>query len=170
MSLTTRLRIVLVVLAAVLALAGVSAAAASPPGTHGTFTTTSTSFANIRMVGDDTYIENTATIAYTGTFSGTSTVRGNLIFHPDGSAIFFDIETFTGTVNGIPSVVTFYLSGGGNITTGTYEGTQEIVNASGALANLHGKISQVGKVVDKDKGPFGTYTGQLRAHGRGWDE
>src|SRR5437764_990061 len=100
MSQAGRLRLVLAALAAVLAVAGITNVAASP-ATGGTFTTTAATFANTRTVGADTFIELTATVAYTGTLSGTSTVRGNLIIHPDGSANFYDIETFTGTVNGV---------------------------------------------------------------------
>ena len=45
-------------------------------------------------------------MSYTGTFSGTSALHGILIFHADGSANAHDVETFTGTVNGVPGTVT----------------------------------------------------------------
>jgi hypothetical protein len=83
-----------------------------------------------------------------------------LIFHPDGSATFHDIETFTGTVNGKSGTVTFQLFGGAG-SGGDYHGTQIIVRGTGDLAKLHGLLRQVGGVTDINKGPAGTYTGQL---------
>jgi len=47
------------------------------------------------------------TADYTGTFTGTSTLHGTLIVHADGSASFHDVETFTGTVDGVPGTVDF---------------------------------------------------------------
>jgi hypothetical protein len=98
------------VLAAV-ALGAAPGAATSPPTeVSGTFTTTSATFNNMRTVGGNTIIDLSATVAYTGTFTGTSTVNGILIFHSDGTgaqfppwrANFHDVEIFTGTVNGVP--------------------------------------------------------------------
>ncbi len=170
MAITARLRTILVALAVLLAVAGAAAtgAAAAPPVADGTFTYTSSAFTNVRMVGPDTFIELTATVAYTGTFSGTSTVRGNLIIHADGSANFYDIETFTGTVNGVSGIVTFYLAGSG--PAGEYQATAIVVHGTGALANLRGELHQVGVVPDKEKGPFGTYTGKIHTRGGGRDD
>ena len=170
MTLTARLRTILVALAALLAVAVAAAtgAGAAPPAAHGIFTTTSAVFNNVRMVGTDTFIDLTSTVAYTGTFSGTSTVRGNLIIHADGSANFYDIETFTGTVNGVSGIVTFYLAGSG--PAGDYQGTAVIVDGTGALATLRGELHQVGTVADKDQGPFGTDTGPVRTRGGGHDD
>src|SRR5215208_5132605 len=107
-------RLFLLTLVAVLALGGVSGAAAAPPtSASGTFTTTSAIFNSVRSADGNTIIDLSSTIAYTGTFTGTSAVRGILIFHPNGSANFHDVETFTGTVNGVPGTVTFNDSGGG---------------------------------------------------------
>jgi hypothetical protein len=115
--------------------------------------------------GDDTIIDLTSTVAYTGTFNGTSIVRGILIFHADGSATFHDVETFTGEVDGVSGTVTFDLRGGSPAPADaglSYEGTAVVVGGTGDLASLRGVVRQIGAVQDKAKGPFGTYTGQVQ--------
>jgi hypothetical protein len=164
-----RVRLLLVALVAVSAAAGVTGAAASPPtDASGTFTTTSATFNSMREVGGNTIIDLSSTIAYTGTFTGTSTVHGLLIFHSGGTGVqfppwranFHDVEIFTGTVNGVPGTVTFNIKGS-NDPSGAVKGTYTIVSATGELAGLHGVLSQVGKI-ETPSGPFGTYTGQIQ--------
>jgi len=165
MSIIGWLRLLLISLAVVLAVAGVTgAAAASPPtSASGTFTYTSSTFNSVRQAGGNTIIDLSATVSYTGTFSGTSTVQGTLIFHPDGTANFHDVETFTGTVNGVPGTVTFNLAGTGSMAppAGSFQGTDVIVSGTGGLANLRGVLSEVGTVPAPLPGPLGTYTGQI---------
>jgi hypothetical protein len=156
-----RLGQVLVALAALVALGGSPSAAASPPtDASGTFTTTSATVSNVRLAGGNTMIDLRSTIAYTGTFTGTSVVEGHLIIHADGSANFHDFEIFTGTVNGVLGTVTWNLTGGGGLID-PYRGTAVIVGATGELAGLHGVLRQVGRVDDPAAGPFGTYSGQI---------
>jgi len=159
-------RLFLLTLVAVLALGGVTGAAAAPPtSASGAFTTTSATFNSARSADGNTIVDLSATLAYTGTLNGTSTLHGHLIIHPNGSANFRDVEIFTGTVNGAPGSVTFNLTGAGRpgSTAGSfvYEGTQAIVSGTGELANLHGVLTQVGTVSDTAAGPFGTYTGEI---------
>src|SRR5439155_19267478 len=111
----------------------------------GTFTYTSSSFNSIRLAGGNTIIDLSATVSYTGTFSGTSTVEGILIFHADGSANFHDVETFTGTVNGVAGTVTFNLTGR-NGPSLDIQATDTIVSATGYLAGRHGVLSMAGSV------------------------
>jgi hypothetical protein len=155
------------VLAAV-ALGAAPGAATSPPtAASGTFTTTSATFNSTREAGGNTIIDVSATLAYTGTFTGTSTLHGLLIFHSDGvgpqfppwRANFHSVEIFTGTVNGVPGTVTFNLNGS-NDPSGAIKATYTIVSATGELAGLHGVLSQVGKI-ETPSGPFGTYSGQI---------
>jgi len=162
MSLTGRIRLLLVPLAAALAVASATGAAASPLSMgSGTFTTTSAQFVHVRSAGATTIVDPlVAHLTYTGTFSGTSVVQGILIFHPDGSATFHDVETFTGTVDGIPGTVTFSLDGG-STPDGAYHGTDVIVRGTGGLASLHGVMRQVGTVAPPQQPPLGTYTAQL---------
>jgi hypothetical protein len=165
MSITGWLGLLLISLAVVLAVAGVTGAAAAAPPTSasGTFTYTSSTFNSVRQAGGNTIIDLSATVSYTGTFSGTSTVQGTLIFHPDGTANFHDVETFTGTVNGVPGTVTFNLAGAGSMAppAGSFKGTDVIVSGTGGLANLRGVLSEVGTVPAPLPGPLGTYTGQI---------
>ena len=85
-------RLFLLTLVAVLALVGVTGAAAAPlTSVSGTFTTTSATFNSTRSADGNTIVDLSATLAYTGTFNGTSTLHGHLIFHPNGSANFRDV-------------------------------------------------------------------------------
>jgi hypothetical protein len=109
-------------------------------------------------------------VVYTGTFTGTSTVHGTLIFHSGGTGVqfppwranFHDIEVFTGTVNGVEGTVTFNLNGS-NDPTGAFKATQTIVSATGDLAGLQGVLKQEGTI--GPGGPVGTYTGQIQFDG-----
>ncbi len=74
--------------------------------------------------------------AYTGTFTGTSTLNGILVIHADGSANFHDVETFTGTVNGVAGTVTFHLTGHNDADLVVHETRRPA--AKGCLAGLHG--------------------------------
>jgi hypothetical protein len=140
---------------------GTTAAAASPPmSAQGTFAYLASTFDGVRVEGGNTIIDNlSATVAYTGAFSGTSTLHGKLILHADGTANFHDIETFTGTVDGIPGTVTLSLEGATH-PNGAVEATDTVLRATGALADLHGVLDLVG-TVPSPSGPVGTYSGQL---------
>ena len=107
----------------------------------------------------DLIVDVSATASYTGTFSGTSTLHGILIIHADGSANFHDVETFTGTVNGVPGTVTFNLTGSNDAALAVHA-TATIVDAGGELAGLHGVLHEVGTVVFPT-GPMGTYSGKI---------
>jgi hypothetical protein len=160
MSNTRRLYLLLVPLVVLLAVVGtIDAAASPPPSASGTFTYTSSTFNSIRSAGGNTIIELTATVVYTGTFSGTSVLEGKLIVHADGSANFHDVETFTGTVNGVPGTVTFNLTGRNDSSLAVHA-TATIVSASGGLAGLNGVLREVG-TVQIPTGPVGTYSGQI---------
>lgn len=160
MSNTRRLYPLLVPLVFLFAAVGTPGAAASPPtSASGTFTYTSSTLNPIASAGANTIFDVTATVAYTGTFSGTSVLEGTLILHADGSANFHDVEIFTGTVNGVPGTVTFNLTGRNDASLAIHA-TATIVSASGGLAGLHGVLSEVG-AVQIPVGPLGTYSGQI---------
>ncbi len=162
MSSTARFRLLLVSLVAVLAVSGASGAAASPrTSASGAFIYTSSTFNDVRLAGGNTIIGDlNATVSYTGTFVGTSTVKGTLILHSNGSANFHDVETFTGTVNGVSGTVTFNLNGSSD-PAGNVRATAVIVSATGGLADLHGVLKEVG-TVPSPIGPAGTYSGQIQ--------
>ena len=162
MSTTARIRLLLVAVVVLLGAVAASGAAASPPiSASGTVTYQSATFNSIRSAGGNTIIDLSATVAYTGTFSGTSTLHGTLILHPNGSANFHDVETFTGTVNDVPGTVTLDLNGS-NDSTLVVHATATIVSASGGLAGLHGVLHEVGTVVIPT-GPVNTYSGQIQS-------
>jgi Protein of unknown function (DUF3224) len=158
---TVLTRSLLVPLAIVLAAAGSTTAHASTPMlATGTFHNTDSTFYDVRTAGANTIIEhNVAHAVYTGTFTGTSTVEGLLIFHPNGTANGTDIETFTGTVNGVPGTVTLRLTFGGAGLV--FRGTDVILSATGGLAGLHGVLDETG-MTTIPIGPSGTYSGQIQ--------
>ncbi len=161
MSTTRQLRGLLVLLTVLVAMVvAAGAAAARPTLASGTVGNTSATFNSTRMVGGDLIADVSGTRAYTGTFRGTSVLRGILIVHPDASAFFVDIETFTGTVNGVPGTVTFLLTGSNDAALEVHS-TSTILGATGELAGLHGVLHEVGTVV-LPNGPVGTYSGYIR--------
>jgi hypothetical protein len=165
MSTTICLRLLAVAAVASLAMVAASSAAASPPiAASGTLTYTSSTFNSSRAAGGNLIFDLSATVSYTGTLSGTSTLHGTLIFHPDGTANFSDIETFTGTVNGVPGTVTFNLNGHADPALNV-SATDVVVDASGQLAGLHGVLSETAVVLDPLVGPVGTYGGQIELRG-----
>jgi hypothetical protein len=146
---------------ATFALVAAPGAVASPPATaSGSFTYTSSTFNSIQMAGGNTIIDLSATVSYTGTFSGTSTVEGTLILHANGSANFHDVETFTGTVNGVAGTVTFDLTGGNGPGFMNFHATDTVISASGGLAGLHGVLRWEDVTLGAN-GPVGTYSGQI---------
>lgn len=157
-ALRLRLPIVALVVAAIGLTAG--GAPASPPATvSGSYVYTDSWFESFRSAGGNAIIELHATVEYTGTFTGTSTVHGVLIAHADGSANFHDVEVFTGTVNGVPGTVTLNLAGSNDAGLNV-KATSTIVSATGALAGLHGTLRLAG-TVQIPQGPVGTYSGRL---------
>ncbi len=161
MTSTVRRCLLLVPLMVPLAGAEVATAAASPPtSASGSFAYLSSTFNDVRTAGGNTIIDDlTATVSYTGTFSGTSTVQGRLILHANGTANFHDVETFTGTVNGVPGTVTFNLDGRSD-RAGVVRATDVVVSATGELAGLHGVIRELGTVPTLN-GPVGSYTAAI---------
>jgi hypothetical protein len=103
-------------------------------------------------------IELSSTVTYTGLLEGNSTVQGTLTVHHDGSGNFQGVETFTGTVNGIPGTLTFDLVGNSDLYQ-SIQMTNTITNGTGQLASLQGLLSKAGII--KDNGPVGTYTTQI---------
>ena len=160
MSITSPIRLLLVSFVAFLAVAGVTGVGASPPtSASGTFTYTSCVPNSTKVVGGNTIIDFTCTVAYTGTFTGISTLQGPLTIHADGSTNFHGSETFTGTVSGASGTVTFNDASLGTATS--FQETNVIVSGTGALTNLHSVLSSVGTVPAPPGIPYGTYTGQV---------
>ncbi len=103
----------------------------------GSFTTTGFTILSVRSADGNTFIEESATIALTGTFTGTEAGVATLIVHADGSGNFAAFITFTGTVNGVSG--TAVLRTVGTFTAaGSAVGIDTIISGTGNLANLHG--------------------------------
>ncbi len=156
-------RLLLAPMLVVASLASAPGASAAPLQASGTLTYTSSTFNSVRTAGGNTIIDLSATVAYTGTLTGTSTLHGQLIFHPNGRANFHDVETFTGTVNGVPGTVTFNLKGSSDPGLNV-KASATVVDATGELAGLHGVLFESAEVLDTAVGPVGTYTGKLNLH------
>jgi hypothetical protein len=159
----TKVVVLFAALATVALVAAPGAVASPPTAASGSFTYLSSTFNSVRPAGDNAIIDLSATVSYTGTFSGTSTVEGTLIFHADGSANFHDVETFTGTVNGVSGTVTFDLTGGNGPGFTNFHATDTIISASGGLAGLHGVLNWEGVTLVMPNGPRGMYSGQIQS-------
>jgi hypothetical protein len=156
----TKVLMLCAALATVPLVAAPGAAASPPTEASGTFTYLSSTFNSMRSAGGNTIIDLSATVSYTGTFTGTSTLHGILIFHADGSANAHDFETFTGTVNGVSGTVTFHLTVRNGPGFMNFHATDTIISASGGLAGLHGALNWEGVTLGAN-GPVGIYTGQI---------
>ena len=159
---TSSRRISLLVSALAVAAIGLGAtgASASPPAAaSGTYSYTESWFDSFRTAGGNTIIGLRATVEYTGTFTGSSTVHGTIVVHADGSANFHDVETFSGTVNGVPGTVTFNLTGSNDAALDV-KINSTIVGATGDLAGLRG-VLRLGGTVVFPQGPTGTYSGMV---------
>ena len=159
----TKVLVLFTALVAILAVAAPGAVASPPTAASGSFTYLSSTFNSLRPAGGNAIIDLSATVSYTGTFSGTSTVEGTLIFHANGSANFHDIETFTGTVNGVSGTVTFDLTGRNGPGFTDFHATATIISASGDLAGLHGVLNWEGVTLVMPDGPRGSYSGQIQS-------
>jgi Protein of unknown function (DUF3224) len=147
-------------LVVLIALVGATAATAAPRETaSGDFVSTSTTINGIRTAGPTTFIDLSFTVSYSGTLTGTSVVEGTLTAHKNDSGNFHGVETFTGTVNGVPGTLSFDLVARNN-PAGVEHGTARIRGATGELAGLHGVLHQAG-TVEGPPGPAGTYSGRI---------
>lgn len=149
---------VTIALLSLIVIRGIGLAALPNTEASGSFTTTSTTIHRITEDKFNEVIDVSSTVTYTGTLEGTSIVEGTVVVHRDGSANFSGVETFTGSVNGMPGTLTFELAGSNDL----YQEIQLnnlIISSTGELASLQGELSKTGII--KDNGPVGTYTGQI---------
>jgi hypothetical protein len=154
------LRAALLCITLLIASLGATGAAAAPPiAASGTFSNSGDP-TSCRPAGGNTICEfDEEVVTFTGTFNGTAIGHNKLIVHPDGSANFQGFYTFIGTVNGTPGTVTFQANGSGTSDL-QFQATYVSISGTGALANLHAVLKQVGTVIEA--GPAGTYTGQIQ--------
>jgi hypothetical protein len=149
---------VTIALLSLIVIRGIGLAALPNTEASGNFATTSTT---IHRITDDKFnevIDVSSMVTYTGTLEGTSIVEGTFVVHRDGSANFKGVETFTGSVNGMPGTLTFELAGSNDLYQ-EIQLTNRIISGTGELAPLQGGLSKTGII--KDTGPVGTYTGQI---------
>jgi len=141
-----------------IAMRSIGLAALSTTEASGNFIATSTTIHSVTEDKLNEIINLSSRITYTGTLEGISTLQGTLTVHRNGSGIFQGVETFTGTLNGIPGTLSFNVTG----TSDLYQAiqlTNTITSGTDALASLHGELSKTGMI--KDSGPVGTYAGKV---------
>jgi hypothetical protein len=141
-----------------LVITGIGLASLPRREASGNFITTSTTIHSVMEDKFNEVIDLSSTVTYTGALEGTSTLDGTLTVRRDGSANFRGIETFTGSVNGMPGTLTFKVVGSSDLYQ-TIKLTNLITSGTGELASLYGVISKTGII--KDNGPVGMYTGQV---------
>ena len=155
-------------------LAGLAAAAlplspaqAAGGSASGTYQFLSADPGTARTAGDHLVFDHlTATVAWTGTFTGTSTLTGRLVLRPIdggdpflGTANYHYTDVFVGTVNGVPGTMTL-LEEGQTGRDGIVHSKDVVVSATGALAGLKGMVKGTG-TVSGPTGPAGTYLGSV---------
>jgi Protein of unknown function (DUF3224) len=160
MGIWKRIVLVAVCVAVVAAASAVSAGASPAEQISGNVQYLSSTFNGIRVEGGNTIIDLSATVSYSGTFTGTSNLHGTLIIHQDGSANAHDVEVFTGTVDGVPGTVTLNLNLSSDPAL-VVTGKDVITAASGDLTGLRGVLTVNAQVFDPLVGPIGTYGGQI---------
>lgn len=165
MSSIARRCVALVALSAVLAVGGVqvhSAAASTLVPVSGTFAYGNPSINRaVGQDGDNTIIEITCPLSYTGTLRGTATIHGTLIVHGN-SATFYEVETFTGMAHGTPGALTFTVDGTGRVgNPGAFLAHVAIVSGTGMLADYLGVIKEVGTIPLPAGNALGTYRGWI---------
>jgi Protein of unknown function (DUF3224) len=118
----------------------VTASYASPPTTvSGTATIINFVVTSTRSAGGITFLGYTNDVTYVdGDFHGMSHVTGVLTLHADGSGLFNETETFTGSVLG-STQGTFVEANQGTVNSdGTFQGRGVIKDGTGGLAGIHG--------------------------------
>ena len=108
-----------------------------------------------RTVGDLTFMSFTESDALTGDLSGTSTIVGECIVFASGEGMCKASETFTGTLDGRSGTLVFHDLIRIDVTTGSAEGSFQVLGGTGDLADVHGHGTFVGS------GGSGTYEGSL---------
>jgi hypothetical protein len=147
-----------------------SAAQAADADASGTYRFTSATMPVPRTVGDHIILDGlTATVAWTGTFTGTSTLTGRLVLRPIdggdpllGTANYQYTDVFVGTVDGVPGTMTL-LEEGQTGKDGIVHSKDVVVSATGGLVGLSGMVKGTG-TVSGPTGPAGTYLGTVRMH------
>ncbi|MDT7537519.1 MAG: hypothetical protein QOI82_1104 [Actinomycetota bacterium] len=152
---------------AVAAAAPMSAAQAAGDNASGSYQFTGATMPIPRTAGDHVILDGlTATVAWTGTFTGTSTLTGRLTLRPIdggnplfGTANYQYTDVFVGTVNGVPGTMTL-LEEGQTGRDGIVHSKDVVVSATGGLVGLTGMVKGTG-TVSGENGPAGTYLGTV---------
>ncbi|MDQ1704938.1 MAG: hypothetical protein QOF18_1304 [Frankiaceae bacterium] len=152
---------------AVAAAVPMSAAQAAGGNASGSYQFTGATMPVPRTAGDHLILDGlTATVAWTGTFTGTSTLTGRLVLRPIdggnplfGTANYQYTDVFVGTVNGVSGTMTL-LEEGQTGRDGIVHSKDVVVSATGGLVGLTGMVKGTG-TVSGPTGPAGTYLGTV---------
>jgi len=148
-------RTVLAALAtAAVALAAAASSAASPPvEISGDLIPTSATLVP-GQEGANVVLDGVGTHAWTGSFTGTSSIAVELVVHPSGVSTFRATVTFTGTTPCGPATIRFLTTGSGRLPF--LAGTAETIGPNDVRAEL-----DVSVVLDPAHGAFVHYTGHV---------
>jgi Protein of unknown function (DUF3224) len=153
---TSFLRSVLSLGAAIAVASVVTAtASASPPAAfEATFTTTSSVVTSVRHAGGNTFISLSNTVVYAGDLAGPVAEQIDLVIHPDGSLNLHGTDVCTCTVAGRTGTIVLPFAATGD-PSGLINGHFTIGHGTGDLANLNG----VGTFQSSDGGASGSFSG-----------
>jgi hypothetical protein len=149
------------------AAAPMSAVQAAGANASGTYQFAGATLPVPRMAGDHIVLDGlTATVVWTGTFAGISTLTGRLVLRPIdggnplfGTANYHYTDVFVGAVNGVQGTMTL-LEEGQTGRDGIVHSKDVVVSATGGLVGLTGMVKGTGTVSGLN-GPAGTYLGTV---------
>jgi hypothetical protein len=122
----------------------------------GTFAGVFTSETVSNTVDGNVFISFTFSQTLTGTYTGARSGSGTMLIHPDGTFLWLDVGTFTGTIAGVQGTATIstFVRGTSSYLT-AYSVTS---NGAGGLAGVRGQGIATGDPTSSTT-VAGTYTG-----------
>jgi hypothetical protein len=143
--------------AATIALLPGGVAAATPSPASGSIVPTSAIFNPPRAADGNLIIETSGTHAWTGTFTGTSTIDVRLVERDSGQATFQGFGTFTGSTPCGTGTMSFVTAGSGQLPFLT--GRAVTIDQAAASLPVHANLNV--SVVLTPLGAFVTYSGDV---------
>jgi len=143
--------------AATVALLPGGASAATPGPASGSAVPTSSIFSPPRTADGNLIIEGHGTHAWTGSFTGTSTIDVRLVERDSGQATFLGFLTFTGSTPCGTGTVSFVTAGSGQLPF--FTGRVVTIDQAAASLPVHANLNLSGVLTPL--GAFVTYAGNV---------
>jgi hypothetical protein len=157
MRFASRMGVATVLVTASVGLAAAAPSAAAPSAeVSGDLVPTSATF-HPGQVGDNLVLGFDGTHAWSGSFTGTSSIVGDLVIRPSGPATFRGIVTFTGNTPCGPATVRLITTGSGELPF--LSGRAVTIGANDASESVHAQLDV--SLLLLPTGAFVHYTGDV---------